>query len=163
MLAERERRSSRGLTVTDPLLVESAARLREQFQNPAPTAGDADQLVGDLGDYDRASELNSAALHHVMMIGCRMGAVDPVKDIEHYAQVMKAPRIRESAVRLAEQSRSDGWRHEDYLAAVLSREVAVRESSVTQIRIRSARFPNMRRQRGPSALDVLTPSVRCGL
>lgn len=29
-----------------------------------------------------------------------MGAADPLKDIEHYAQVMKAPRIRESAARL---------------------------------------------------------------
>jgi hypothetical protein len=58
-----------------------------------------------------------------------MGAVDPLKDIEHYVQVMKAPRIRESAARLAEQARSDGWSHEDYLAAVLSREVTARESS----------------------------------
>lgn len=41
--------------------------------------------------------------------------MDPLKDIEHYAQVMKAPRIRESAARLAEQARSDGWSHEDYL------------------------------------------------
>lgn len=70
-----------------------------------------------------------------------VGAVDPLKDIEHYAQVMKAPRIRESAARLAEQARSDGWSHEDYLAAVLSREVTARESSGTQIRIQSAGFP----------------------
>ena len=70
-----------------------------------------------------------------------MGAMDPLKDIEHYAQVMKAPRIRESAARLAEQARSDGWSHEDYLAAVLSREVTARESSGTQNRIRLAGFP----------------------
>ncbi|WP_185993472.1 Mu transposase domain-containing protein [Rhodococcus sp. KBS0724] len=54
VLAEHDRRWSRGLTVTDPLHVESAARLREQFQNPTPTADDANQLVRDLGDYDRA-------------------------------------------------------------------------------------------------------------
>lgn len=33
------------------------------------------------------------------------------------------------------------WSHEDYLAAVLSREVTARESSGTQTRIRSAGFP----------------------
>lgn len=54
VLAEHDRRWSRGLTVTDPLHVESAARLREQFQNPTPTSGEADQLIRDLGDYDRA-------------------------------------------------------------------------------------------------------------
>lgn len=54
VLAEHERRWSRGLTVTDPLHVESAARLREQFQNPTPAAEDQDRLMRDLGDYDRA-------------------------------------------------------------------------------------------------------------
>ncbi|ATI32701.1 IS21 family transposase [Rhodococcus sp. H-CA8f] len=54
VLAEHDRRWSRGLTVTDPLHVESAARLREQFQNPTPTSAEADQLIRDLGDYDRA-------------------------------------------------------------------------------------------------------------
>lgn len=46
-----------------------------------------------------------------------------------------------SAARLADQARSDGWSHEDYLAAVLSREVTARESSGTQNRIRLAGFP----------------------
>lgn len=54
VLAEHERRWSRGLTVTDPLHVKSAARLREQFQNPTPAAEDQDRLMRDLGDYDRA-------------------------------------------------------------------------------------------------------------
>ncbi|MCJ0907212.1 ATP-binding protein [Rhodococcus sp. ARC_M6] len=54
---------------------------------------------------------------------------------------VEGARIRESAARLAEQARSDGWSHEDYLAAVLSREVTARESSGSQTRIRSAGFP----------------------
>lgn len=54
VLAEHDRRWSRGLTVTDPLHVESAARLRAQFQNPTPASVEADQLIRDLGDYDRA-------------------------------------------------------------------------------------------------------------
>ncbi|EME19613.1 IS sequence [Rhodococcus qingshengii BKS 20-40] len=43
-----------GLTVTDPLHVKSAARLREQFQQPMPVAAGEDRLMRDLGDYDRA-------------------------------------------------------------------------------------------------------------
>jgi hypothetical protein len=70
-----------------------------------------------------------------------MGNADPLKDIELYVQALKAPRIRESAARLAEQARSDGWSDEDYLAAVLSREVTARESSGTQTRSRPARLP----------------------
>ncbi|MFE5790858.1 ATP-binding protein [Rhodococcus erythropolis] len=70
-----------------------------------------------------------------------MADTDSLKDIEHYTQALKAPRIRESAARLAEQARSDAWSHEDYLAAVLSREVTARQSSGSQTRIRSAGFP----------------------
>ena len=49
-------------------------------------------------------------------------AEDPIKAVLHYAHALKAPRIRESAARLAEQARDGGWSHEEYLAAVLSRE-----------------------------------------
>jgi DNA replication protein DnaC len=68
-------------------------------------------------------------------------AEDPIKAVYHYAQALKAPRIRESAARLAEQARDGGWSHEEYLAAVLSREVAAREASGAAIRIRTAGFP----------------------
>ncbi|MFC7958867.1 IS21-like element helper ATPase IstB [Rhodococcoides kroppenstedtii] len=71
-----------------------------------------------------------------------MTGEDPIKQIEHYAQALKAPRIRESAARLAAQARDGGWSHEEYLAAVLSREVSARESSGAQTRIRSAGLPN---------------------
>ncbi|MCK8675739.1 IS21-like element helper ATPase IstB [Rhodococcus sp. HM1] len=70
-----------------------------------------------------------------------MTVEDPVKQIEHYAHALKAPRIRDAAARLAAQAREGGWSHEEYLAAVLSREVSARESSGAQIRIRSAGFP----------------------
>ena len=68
-------------------------------------------------------------------------AEDPLKAVLHYARVLKAPRIRDSAARLADQARDGGWSHEEYLAAVLSREVAAREASGAAIRIRSAGFP----------------------
>ena len=57
------------------------------------------------------------------------GVRETAGEIEYYARAMKAPRIRESALRLAEQARDAGWTHEEYLAAVLSREVAAREAS----------------------------------
>jgi DNA replication protein DnaC len=68
-------------------------------------------------------------------------AEDPIKAVLHYAQALKAPRIRDSAARLAEQARDASWTHEEYLAAVLSREVAAREASGAATRIRSAGFP----------------------
>src|SRR6185436_18304321 len=68
-------------------------------------------------------------------------AEDPIKAVCHFAQSLKAPRIRESAARLADQARVGGWSHEEYLAAVLSREVAAREASGAMTRIRSAGFP----------------------
>ena len=61
--------------------------------------------------------------------------------IEYYSRAMKAPRIREAATRLADQAREGGWTHEEYLAAVLSREVAAREASGAEIRARAAGFP----------------------
>ncbi|MBF6302968.1 ATP-binding protein [Nocardia amamiensis] len=66
---------------------------------------------------------------------------DTAKQIEYYAAALKAPRIRDSAARLADQARDAGWTHEEYLAAVLSREVSSRESSGSEIRIRGAGFP----------------------
>jgi len=64
-----------------------------------------------------------------------------ISEIEYYARAMKAPRIGEAAARLATQARDGGWTHEQYLAAVLSREVSARESSGAELRIRAAGFP----------------------
>lgn len=52
-----------------------------------------------------------------------MSSEDPIKLVEHYAHALKASRIWDCATRLAEQAREGGWTHEEYLAAVLSREV----------------------------------------
>jgi DNA replication protein DnaC len=67
---------------------------------------------------------------------------DALKQIEYYATALKAPRIRDSAARLADQARDAGWTHEEYLSAVLSREVSSRESSGSELRIRAAGFPS---------------------
>ena len=63
------------------------------------------------------------------------------KQITYLAAALKAPRIRDSAIRLADQARQAGWSHEDYLAAVLEREVAARNASGAELRIRAAGFP----------------------
>jgi DNA replication protein DnaC len=73
-----------------------------------------------------------------------MGAAkmtETVKQITHLAGALKAPRITEAASRLADQARDAGWSFEDYLAAVLEREVSARNASGAELRIRAAGFP----------------------
>jgi DNA replication protein DnaC len=66
---------------------------------------------------------------------------DAIKHIHYLAAALKAPRITEAAARLADQARDAGWTHEDYLAAVLDREVSARNASGAELRIRAAGFP----------------------
>src|SRR6201991_3194560 len=65
---------------------------------------------------------------------------DTVKQIHYLAASLKAPRITEAASRMADQARDAGWTHEDYLAAVLEREVSARNASGARLRIRAAGF-----------------------
>ena len=65
---------------------------------------------------------------------------DAVKQITYLAAALKAPRIIDAATRLADQARDAGWTHEDYLAAVLEREVSARNASGAELRIRAAGF-----------------------
>ena len=67
-------------------------------------------------------------------------STDTVKQIHYLAASLKAPRITEAAARLADQARDAGWTHEDYLAAVLEREVSARNASGARLRIRAAGF-----------------------
>jgi hypothetical protein len=53
IVAEHTRVWARGSTLTDPAHVQSAARLRKQFQQPRAVAT-GDDLARDLSDYDRA-------------------------------------------------------------------------------------------------------------
>jgi DNA replication protein DnaC len=65
---------------------------------------------------------------------------DTVKQLTYLASALKAPRITEAAARLAEQARANNWAFEDYLAAVLEREVAARNASGARLRIKAAGF-----------------------
>src|ERR671928_1286120 len=72
------------------------------------------------------------------------GPSEAVKQIHYLAAALKAPRITEAATRLAEQARDAGWTHEDYLAAVLEREVSARNASGARLRIRAAGFAGVK-------------------
>ena len=65
-------------------------------------------------------------------------------EVAFLARALKAPRVRERAGVLAERAREGGWGYEEYLAAVLSEEVAARESHGGAARIKAARFPQVK-------------------
>jgi hypothetical protein len=54
VIADHRRVWARGQTITDPAHVETAARLRKQFQQPRRAPAPIDDLARDLADYDRA-------------------------------------------------------------------------------------------------------------
>lgn len=66
---------------------------------------------------------------------------ESIKQITYLAGALKAPRITEAAARMADQARDAGWSFEDYLAAVLEREVSARNASGAELRIKAAGFP----------------------
>jgi DNA replication protein DnaC len=61
--------------------------------------------------------------------------------ISYLTRVLKTPTISRCWEDLAAQARDENWSHEEYLAAVLQRQVAERESAGTTMRIRTAHFP----------------------
>jgi DNA replication protein DnaC len=66
--------------------------------------------------------------------------IDTTKQLHYLSSALKAPRILHAATRLADQARDAGWSFEEYLAAVLEREVSARNASGADLRIRAAGF-----------------------
>jgi len=66
---------------------------------------------------------------------------ETAKTLEYLTTSLKAPRIREAAARIADTARTNHWSYEEYLAAVLEREVAARNASGARLRITAAGFP----------------------
>jgi DNA replication protein DnaC len=62
-------------------------------------------------------------------------------ELAFLTRALKAPTLRTSMARLAERARTEGWTHEEFLAACLQREVAARQAHGGEGRIRAARFP----------------------
>jgi hypothetical protein len=63
--------------------------------------------------------------------------------MSYLTRVLKTPTIGRCWEDLAAQARDENWSHEEYLAAVLQRQVAERESAGTTMRIRTAHFPQV--------------------
>jgi DNA replication protein DnaC len=83
---------------------------------------------------------------------------EAAKRIAYLAGALKTPRITEAASRLADQARSANWDYEDYLCAVLEREVSARAASGAELRIRAAGLP-ARKTLGDFDFDV-QPAAR---
>jgi len=66
---------------------------------------------------------------------------DVSSELAFLTRALKAPSMRETLPRLAERARAESWTHEEFLVAVLDREVASREAHGGEGRIRAARFP----------------------
>ena len=66
---------------------------------------------------------------------------ETAKTLEYLTASLKAPRIREAAARIADTARAGHWSYEEYLAAVLEREVGARNASGARLRITAAGFP----------------------
>jgi DNA replication protein DnaC len=64
--------------------------------------------------------------------------------IAYLTRVLKTPTIGSCWESLAAQARDENWSHEEYLAALLQRQVADRESKGTIMRIRTAHFPQVK-------------------
>jgi DNA replication protein DnaC len=76
-------------------------------------------------------------------------ATGAVKDgltsmLAYLTRVLKIPTIARCWEDLAAQARDENWSHEEYLAALLQRQVADRESAGTIMRIRTAHFPQVK-------------------
>jgi DNA replication protein DnaC len=61
--------------------------------------------------------------------------------LAYLSRVLKTPTIGRVWEELANQARDESWAHEEYLAAVMQRQLADRESAGSTMRIRTAHFP----------------------
>lgn len=71
-----------------------------------------------------------------------MSGKDITGEVAFLARELKTPVISESFGVLAEQARTEGWSHEEYLAAVLGRQVASRTANGARLRVAAAHFPS---------------------
>ncbi len=62
-------------------------------------------------------------------------------DVAYLTRALKMPRARQVASSLADTARDEGWDYTEFLAKVLSEEVASREAHGGENRVKAARFP----------------------
>jgi DNA replication protein DnaC len=64
--------------------------------------------------------------------------------LAYLTRVLKVPTVAACWEQLADQARDANWSHEEYLAALLGRQIADREAAGTTMRIRTAHFPSVK-------------------
>ena len=64
--------------------------------------------------------------------------------LAYLTRVLRIPTVAACWESLADQARDQNWSHEEYLAALLARQVADRESAGNTMRIRTAHFPSVK-------------------
>lgn len=69
---------------------------------------------------------------------------DVTGEVTFLARELKAPVIASTFTALGDQAREQGWSHEEYLAAVLGRQVASRAANGTRMRISAAHLPQVK-------------------
>ena len=62
-------------------------------------------------------------------------------ELSHIFRALKAPAAARALPKLSERAREESWSHERFLEAVLSTEIASRDSHGGESRIKAARFP----------------------
>jgi DNA replication protein DnaC len=67
--------------------------------------------------------------------------VNKTSELHHIFRALKAPAAARALPKLAERAREESWSHERFLEAVLSTEIASRDSHGGESRIKAARFP----------------------
>src|SRR5437870_13253545 len=64
-----------------------------------------------------------------------------ISELHHLFRALKAPAAARALPKLSERAREESWSHERFLEAVLSTEIASRDSHGGESRIKAARFP----------------------
>jgi hypothetical protein len=124
LVADHERIWAVHQTISDPDHVQAAKVLRRKHITARPIP-EPDVAIRCLDDYDTALGVDLDA-------GWPDGhqdhrsARDVSAEISLPDPALKAPTLRESAARLAEQAGAENWSHEEYLAACLQRGIGTR-------------------------------------
>lgn len=71
---------------------------------------------------------------------------DSIQDaiLQQYSKELKMPRIGREYARFAREAADNDWTYTDFLQRILEEEVRCREDSVSQKRLREARFPDIK-------------------
>lgn len=118
--------------ITDPAHVAAGHKMRVLFQSRRRV----------LAHYDLVRDLAAPRSASISRPGSRHDRHQRHPEAHRVPRpCSQSPHIRDAFEHLGDQARADGWSHEQYLAAVLEREVPARDASGGLLRIKAAGFP----------------------